>query len=127
MELLDRQGILEAKEMLSTLPSPIMLEGADFDALFPTLECVRGYRIHGDTVAEVAELTKVGLPDVTGAGAILACYVCSDLRLMELEVLDSAFGKPQRWKRGMVWSRLPHGRITVYVFCGETPESGKER
>ena len=87
-----------------------------FEKMFPTLDGVRGFRIAGETVSEIAPQVKNEIGDDFKPARLFVYYVGRSLRLSEIPDLDEMFGPPERLERGLILSDLPLGRLVVYVF-----------
>ena len=116
MRLTNSKEVRQEVERIFSLPNQYLMGIDHFERMFLNLDGILGYRLAGETTDAIAEQFKKEVRDDFKPARLFVYYVGYSLRISEIQELDELFCSQEHWKRGLILSDLPFGRLTVYAF-----------
>lgn len=116
MIIRNAEQVAQAVDEIFSLPALYLTGREHFDYMFPTLEGIQGFQFDGETVSEITEQLNNEMGANFRPGRLFVYYVGRSLKMTEIQDLDELFCRHECWKRGIILSDLPPGRLTIYGF-----------
>lgn len=95
----------------------VAVDKRDIQDLFGENPQIRMIQVAANSINELMPLVKQDFKSIGNLpGKILVVYVCMDMKMSDLELLEDITRSASRFRRAIILENSSHGRFMVYYF-----------